>query len=147
MDNKQVVDADEMVGKISAAAAARIDPNFVLITRTDARSAGADVLFVEALEGIDEIERVAREFSEVPLLFNWVAGAIRIALFTRGPFSGRCVNQNATVGRKSRGMARWGKTQWRWFSDSGSCWWQRLLVLQRCWRWAHCSHNRRVLNR
>lgn len=90
MENKQVVDADEMVGKISAAAAARADPNFVLITRTDARAphglddaidrahrfvdAGADVLFVEALQGLDEIEQVASEFAGVPLLFNWAEG-------------------------------------------------------------------------
>ncbi|MEM7342404.1 MAG: oxaloacetate decarboxylase [Actinomycetota bacterium] len=90
MENKQVVDADEMVGKISAAVAARQDPDFVLITRTDARAphgldeaiarahrfldAGADVLFVEALEGVDEIEKVAAEFAGVPLLFNWAEG-------------------------------------------------------------------------
>ena len=90
MENKQVVDADEMVGKISAAVSARQDDDFVLITRTDARAphgldeaiarahrfheAGADVLFVEALEGVDEIERVATEFADVPLIFNWAEG-------------------------------------------------------------------------
>ncbi len=90
MENKQVIDAAEMVGKIKAAAAARHDPDFVLITRTDARAphgldeaisrahrfveAGADVLFIEALEGIREIERVADEFADVPLLFNWAEG-------------------------------------------------------------------------
>lgn len=90
MDDKQVVDRAEMVGKIEAAAAARRDPDFVLIARTDARGphgleeaieradacldAGADVLFVEALEGISEIERVAEEFAGTPLLFNWVEG-------------------------------------------------------------------------
>lgn len=90
MENKQVVDADEMVGKIAAAAAARQDPDFVLITRTDARAphgldeaiarghsyvdAGADVLFIEALEGVDEIEAVAAEFAGTPLLFNWAEG-------------------------------------------------------------------------
>ncbi len=90
MENKAVVDASEMVGKIEAAVAARHDPDFVLITRTDARAphgldeaiarahrfvdAGADVLFVEALEGIDEIETVASEFAGVPMLFNWAEG-------------------------------------------------------------------------
>ncbi|MEP1124279.1 MAG: oxaloacetate decarboxylase [Ilumatobacter sp.] len=91
MEDKQVVDADEMYAKIRAAAAARRDDDFVLIARTDARAphgldeairrasgcldAGADVLFVEALQGEDEIERVAAEFSGVPLLFNWAEGA------------------------------------------------------------------------
>ena len=90
MENKQVVEQGEMVGKIQAAAAARHNPDFVLITRTDARAphgldeaidrahsfvdAGADVLFIEALEGQAEIERVATEFADVPLLFNWAEG-------------------------------------------------------------------------
>lgn len=90
MENKQVVEQAEMVGKIEAAVAARQNPDFVLITRTDARAphgldeaidrahsfvkAGADVLFVEALQGMDEIERVATEFADVPLLFNWAEG-------------------------------------------------------------------------
>lgn len=90
MDGKEVVGADEFVAKIAAAASARQDPNFVLIARTDARApegldeaiarahrcveAGADVLFVEALQGVDEIEKVAQEFAGVPLLFNWAEG-------------------------------------------------------------------------
>ena len=90
MENKQVVDSDVMVAKIAAAVAARQDDDFVVIARTDARAshglddalrradafvdAGADVLFVEALQGEDEIERVASEFAGHPLLFNWVEG-------------------------------------------------------------------------
>lgn len=90
MENKQVVDGEVMVAKVAAAVAARDDDDFVLIARTDARAphgldealrrasacvdAGADVLFVEALQGEDEIERVATEFEGVPLLFNWAEG-------------------------------------------------------------------------
>lgn len=90
MSGKTVVPAEEMVAKIQAAAAARRDPDFLLIARTDARAvegvaaaldrarryldAGADMLFVEALEGVAEIELVARELTGVPLLFNWVEG-------------------------------------------------------------------------
>lgn len=90
MENKQVVDADEMYAKITAAREARRDDDFVLIARTDARGphgldealrrasgcldVGADALFVEALEDHAEIERVASEFAGVPLLFNWVEG-------------------------------------------------------------------------
>ena len=88
MAGKQVVPVGEMVTKIRAAVDARRDPDLVLIARTDARApeglesalararayadAGADVLFVEALEGVEEIELVARELAGVPLLFNWV---------------------------------------------------------------------------
>jgi 2-methylisocitrate lyase-like PEP mutase family enzyme len=90
LTGKVLVGQDEMVAKIRAAVAARTDPDFVLIARTDARAvngiddalrraaayldAGADVLFVEAPQTEDEVERVAREFSGVPLLFNWVEG-------------------------------------------------------------------------
>ena len=96
MENKQVVDVGEMVGKIAAAVAARDDRDLVLVARTDARAphgldealrratayaeAGADVLFVEALQGVDEIERVATEFAGVPLLFNWAEGGKTPAL-------------------------------------------------------------------
>lgn len=90
MENKHVVDADVMVGKIAAATAARSNDAFVIIARTDARAphgidealrratrcveAGADVLFIEALLDVEEIEQVAKEFKGVPLLFNWVEG-------------------------------------------------------------------------
>lgn len=87
---KSVIPQDDMVAKIKAAVTARNDPDFVLIARTDARAAhsmddalrrgtayleaGADVLFVEAPQSESEVERVAREFAEAPLLFNWVEG-------------------------------------------------------------------------
>jgi 2,3-dimethylmalate lyase len=90
LDGKQVIPADTMVDRIKAAVAARRNPDFVLIARTDARAvegldaaidrarryreAGADVLFVEAPQSDAEIERIADEFSGVPLLFNWAEG-------------------------------------------------------------------------
>jgi carboxyvinyl-carboxyphosphonate phosphorylmutase len=90
MRGKQVVDTSEMVGKVEAAVAARRDPDLVIIARTDARAmegldsalerarayraAGADLLFVEALESAEEIEIVARELADVDLVFNWAEG-------------------------------------------------------------------------
>jgi len=91
MIGKAVITADEMVGKIRAAVAARRDPEFLLIARTDAAAveglsaaldrarayaaAGADVLFVEAPTSEDDIERVATELRGVaPLVFNWAEG-------------------------------------------------------------------------
>jgi 2,3-dimethylmalate lyase len=90
MDDKQVIGAEAAADKIRAAVAARQDPDFVLIARTDAnavegldaaidrakryRDAGADALFIEALRDERETERVARVFSGVPLLFNWAEG-------------------------------------------------------------------------
>lgn len=90
LDGKRVVPAETMTDRVRAAVAARTNPDFVLIARTDARGvegfdaaidrarryrdAGADVLFVEALQSEAEIERVAELFSDVPLLFNWAEG-------------------------------------------------------------------------
>lgn len=90
MEGKVVVPAAEFEAKIAAAADARNNPAFTIIARTDARAphgmdealtraraaraAGADVLFVEALESRDELELVASELRDVPLLFNWAEG-------------------------------------------------------------------------
>ena len=91
MSGKAVIPADEMAGKIRAAVAARRDPDFLLIARTDAAAveglsaaidrarayadAGADVLFVEAPTSEDDIARVAEELRGVaPLVFNWAEG-------------------------------------------------------------------------
>jgi 2-methylisocitrate lyase-like PEP mutase family enzyme len=91
MSGKAVIPADEMVGKIRAAVAARRDPDLLLIARTDAAAvegldaaisrartyaaAGADLLFVEAPTSEDDIARVAEELRGVaPLVFNWAEG-------------------------------------------------------------------------
>ena len=91
MDGKVVVPTAEMEAKIRAAVDARTNPDLVIVARTDARApnglddaidraerfaaAGADALFVEALQGTDEIELVAKELADrIPLVFNWVEG-------------------------------------------------------------------------
>jgi len=82
---KSLVDVDEMTGKIKAAAAARRDPDFMIIARTDARAvedfdrtvdrahryikAGADAIFPEALQSEEEFRDFASEI-DVPLLAN-----------------------------------------------------------------------------
>src|SRR5919202_199691 len=89
MEGKQLVPAEEMVAKVRAAVAARRS-ELVLIARTDARAvegmasalerarsyrdAGADVIFFEAPQTEEEIETVATELADVPLLFNWAEG-------------------------------------------------------------------------
>ena len=76
---------DEMVQKIRAAVEARTDPDFVIIARTDARSvygledalsrghayveAGADVIFIEAPESVEELKIIGKSF-DVPILVN-----------------------------------------------------------------------------
>ncbi len=89
-NGKDVIGADEMVGKIKAAVDARRDSGFVVMARTDARAvhgfnaavdrahayaeAGADILFVEACESADEIRALPRQLPQRPLLMNMVIG-------------------------------------------------------------------------
>jgi len=86
LSGKAVVSREEMVEKLQAAVAARRDPEFVIIARTDARAvngiddaiaraqayvaAGADMIFPEALETRDEFARFARELTGVSLIAN-----------------------------------------------------------------------------
>ncbi len=89
MTGRQVVALEEMVGKIKAAVSARQDPDFVIIARTDARTnlgieealrrgkafaeAGADVLFIESPESLEEMKLITSSFN-VPVLANMVEG-------------------------------------------------------------------------
>jgi 2-methylisocitrate lyase-like PEP mutase family enzyme len=86
--SRPVVDMQEHVGKIEAALAARRDPDFIIIARTDAATgqgideairrgqayarAGADVVFVELKSGADIAEQLKRVTSEIdaPCLVN-----------------------------------------------------------------------------
>ena len=90
MEGKQLIGADEMVAKVKAAVASRRSPGFLIIARTDARApegldaavgrarayrdAGADVLFIEAPQSVEEIEAIGGSFNDVPLLFNYAEG-------------------------------------------------------------------------
>jgi 2,3-dimethylmalate lyase len=89
---RPVVSLSEAAGKVEAAVASRLDPDFVIIARTDAasghgldeairrvqafREAGADVLFVELKSGPTILEDLRRVTSEVdaPCLANIDAG-------------------------------------------------------------------------
>jgi 2-methylisocitrate lyase-like PEP mutase family enzyme len=91
LDNKAVIPADEMCGKIRAALDARRDRNTLIIARTDAiavegferaldraamyREAGADILFVEAPKTRDDLGRVTAALgNKTPLMANMVEG-------------------------------------------------------------------------
>ncbi|MGA1020846.1 MAG: isocitrate lyase/PEP mutase family protein [Candidatus Puniceispirillales bacterium] len=88
---KSLISKDEMMGKIKAAVDARQNEETLIIARTDARSvegldqaferaesyieAGADVLFIEAPETIEEMQAITSRFSDrIPLLANMVEG-------------------------------------------------------------------------
>jgi 2-methylisocitrate lyase-like PEP mutase family enzyme len=91
LDDKTLIPAIEMVGKIKAAVDSRHSADTLIIARTDAIAvegfdraleraalfveAGADVLFVEAPRQRDELARVGEKFGKsVPLLANMVEG-------------------------------------------------------------------------
>lgn len=85
LSGKGLVDPESMAAKVRAAVHARRDPDFVIVARTDVRSvegfdaavhrartyleAGADMIFPEALESIDEFARFAKAVN-APLLAN-----------------------------------------------------------------------------
>ncbi len=82
---KRVIPKAEMVQKVRAACEAREDPDFVIIARCDAlavagldealdrgrayAAAGADVVFIESPQTMEEIAAIGRAF-DVPLLYN-----------------------------------------------------------------------------
>jgi 2-methylisocitrate lyase-like PEP mutase family enzyme len=97
LENKTVIPAAEMVGKIKAAVDARASSHTLIIGRTDAGAidgiepaierahlyaeAGADILFVEAPRSRAELAMVAKALSGVaPLMANIVEGGRTPAL-------------------------------------------------------------------
>ena len=89
MLGRRVVPIEDMVDKIKVAVASRDSNDFLVIARTDARTAhgldealrradayakaGADILFVESPESVEEMRTIGRSF-ERPLMANMVEG-------------------------------------------------------------------------
>ncbi|MGE5658049.1 MAG: isocitrate lyase/PEP mutase family protein [Actinomycetota bacterium] len=89
-EGKRVIAAAEHAGKIRAAVQARGDSSLVIVARTDARAplgleeaiarghayleAGADLLFVEAPQSLEELKAIAAAFPGAPLVANIVEG-------------------------------------------------------------------------
>src|SRR5262249_25691405 len=84
-----VIPTKEMVDKIKVACDARSSQDFLILARTDARTAhgldealrrgqayadaGADLLFIEAPESVEEMEQIGRSF-DVPVLAKQLHG-------------------------------------------------------------------------
>lgn len=89
MLGRQVIPKEEMVGKIKAAADARMDSDFMIMARTDARTimgideaiergiayqeAGADIIFIESPESKEEMVMINKAI-KVYTLANMVEG-------------------------------------------------------------------------
>ena len=90
LEDKALIPASEMAGKIKAARDARRSRETLVIARTDAvavegfdraierailyREAGADVLFVEAPKTRSDLQRIPSTLNGVPLMANMVEG-------------------------------------------------------------------------
>jgi 2,3-dimethylmalate lyase len=85
MSGKHVVPVEDMLAKLDAAVAARSDPDFILIARTDAlavegferaierckryEEAGADMIFLEAPSKMEHLAAIPKAFGK-PTLYN-----------------------------------------------------------------------------
>ena len=89
-EGKKVIETEAMVKKIKAAVTAKNNSDLVIIGRTDARAiygleealyrgkkyqeAGADIIFIEAPQTRQELEKIANYFPNIPLLANIIEG-------------------------------------------------------------------------
>ena len=87
--DRKVIPVEDMVSKIKVALTARESEDFLVIARTDSRTglgieeairrgqafvdAGADIIFIEAPESVDEMVEIGRRIDK-PLLANIVVG-------------------------------------------------------------------------
>src|SRR4249920_539143 len=90
LDGKEVIPLAEMANKLQAALAARTDPDFCIIARTDTRGVhgfddaikrgqafaklGVDAIFVEAPQSEAELAEIPRRIPNIPLLVNVFKG-------------------------------------------------------------------------
>ena len=90
LDGKEVISLGEMTQKLQAALAARTDPDFCIIARTDARGVngfddaiergqafaklGVDAIFIEAPQSEEELAEIPRRIPNIPLLVNVFKG-------------------------------------------------------------------------
>ena len=88
--NRKVIPAEDMVKKIEIATESRSSDDFLIVARTDARTehgldealrrseayikAGADILFLESPESVEEMRVITERFPHIPKLANMVGG-------------------------------------------------------------------------
>ena len=133
---KEVVSMAEMVGKVHAAVDARLDEDLLIIARTDARAtagiggaceraaayldAGADILFVEAPESVEEMSYLVQQVPGTHMA-NMVEGGLTplmtkseladlgfsIALYANAAMRGAVVGMRAVL----QHLANYGDTK------------------------------------
>jgi len=90
MMGRRVIPTQDMAAKVRVAVESRSDKNFLIVARTDSRTtygidealrrgeaylqAGADVIFIESPESVEEMKKICDTFKGVPTLANMVEG-------------------------------------------------------------------------
>lgn len=162
---RRVIPVEQMVAKIKVALDARDSKDFLIIARTDARTAhgldealrrgeayaaaGADILFIESPESVEEMARIGRTFDK-PLVANMVEGGrtpllearvlqdlgFTLAIFPTTGLLATAAALKSVYGRiKDTGSSAGGTTP---LEDFGA--FSRLMGFERVWdfekRWA-----------
>jgi len=89
---RRVIPIEDAVAKIKVAVDSRDSKDFLILARTDARGgygldealkrgeafaeAGADIIFIESPQSVEEMERVGQTFKGMPMLANMVEGGL-----------------------------------------------------------------------
>jgi 2-methylisocitrate lyase-like PEP mutase family enzyme len=136
LQGKDLIPVSEMTGKVRAAADARHSAETLIIARTDAiavegfsaaltraeayLAAGADVLFVEAPQTLDQMREIAAAFGgRVPLLANMVEGG-KTPISTRGELEAMGFRLVISPGSMVRAFAFMAQAFLRDLHDHGS---------------------------
>jgi 2-methylisocitrate lyase-like PEP mutase family enzyme len=135
LQGKELVSAQEMAGKVKACVDARASEDTLIIARTDAiavegferaleraalyRQAGADVLFVEAPQTLEQMQGLCSAFNDVPLLANMVEGG-KTPLLTRDQLSDMGFRLVITPGAMVRAYAFMAQEFLRLLNANGS---------------------------
>ncbi len=145
LQGKDLIAAEDMAGKIRAAVDARRSDELLIIARTDAiavegfeaaldraamyRDAGADVLFIEAPQSLDQMQRMCRAFAaETPLLANMVEGG-RTPLQTRAELEAMGFRLVITPGALVRATAHMAQSFLHQLREEGATVSQRGAML------------------
>jgi methylisocitrate lyase len=139
--NKAIVSLDEMVDRVKAAVDARTDPRFAIMARTDALAvegmngaveraqacvaAGADFIFPEAMESLEQYRRFC-EAVPVPVLAN-ITEFGKTPLFSRSELAEAGVAMVLYPLSAFRAMSRAAETLYRQILSQGH---QRDLLTQ-----------------
>jgi len=155
---RRVIPTEDMVKKVRVAREARDSSDFLIIARTDARTslgldealrrgeafakAGADIIFIESPESVEEMRRVTASFSQ-PCLANLVEGGrtpilsraelieigYQIAIFPASGFLATAAALEAVYrGLKSEGSTKATNTPLYPFSEMN-----KLMGFERVW--------------